>query len=157
MGRRAHLTALGVLIPMSGIKPTAPLHWKHQFLTTGLPGKTPDSFYLTCIFLSSGNFQDLFFVPRYSWISQWCALLIHVWSCCGLKIYHIKNEILTLVVGFHGLFSSNILTCLPPFLQIPSQSSYLLCFCCLCLKYLNSLDFYLFSSLSKLVINHLFF
>ena len=92
--------------------------------------------------------------------SSQCTSPKHPASCIEprLAIHFLYDSIHeTLVVGFHGLFSSNILTCLPPFLQIPSQSSYLLCFCCLCLKYLNSLDFYLFSSLNKLVINHLFF
>lgn len=80
---------------------------------------------------------------------------------CNLSLCGIWSHWLTLpetlVAGSYGLFSSNILTCLPPFLQIPSQSLYLLFFCCLCLKYLTSLDFYLFSSLNKLVRNHSLF
>ena len=49
--------AYGILIPLPGIEPMHPLHWKQGVLTTGLPGKSLAHF--NCVLCSGYHKGDI--------------------------------------------------------------------------------------------------
>jgi len=58
------ITAFGILVPQPGIEPV-PLYWKYGLLTTGPPGKSPDTRFLKSQSQPTLSMSSLDLVPTY--------------------------------------------------------------------------------------------
>ena len=63
-----YMRACRILIPWPGLKPT-PLQWKSRVLTTGLPGKSQEFFFLNnCLDITNLNGHSLLFQSPLLWL-----------------------------------------------------------------------------------------